>query len=607
DMTLARPGLGEIYHVAVYNKALTASDITQHFGAGNGCASESICKGPAGTGLTREIWSNIGGTSITSMTGLASYPNSPNSTDVVAGSVPTWNTADNYGSRVRGYITPTVSGNYTFWLTGDDQTQLYLSTNSSPASKVMIASIAGWTNQTEFNKYASQKSAVIALTAGQDYYVELLHKEGGGGDGWGIYWQAPGGGATPVQVPLSTLSPWQPDCECNKTALMVVGNLTLGTGDAAIRNRLQSLGMTVTLRTDVAVTAADATGRGLVLVSSTSLSTNIGNRLTNVAVPIINYEPALFDELNMTGPTYGTDNGVFTENRVNVLMPNHPIAANMSGWRTVLTAANTMTWGKPNANAAVIAEVPNNPDKEAIFCYETGATMFGMAAPARRVGFFLHDVTPANMTADGWKFFDNAVRWATNCSSLNPIGLAAPTDRQLTFDANRSGEAAQLNWISTTGATNDYFVIERSADGQRFAPIAQVDGRGEEGEMLYFSELDENPLPGTNHYRLRLVQMDGSEHVTDARQVEFAAAKPFSVYPNPASSQAFVDLSGFAGKNVQITLVNPLGQIVRMTETTASADIFALDLQRLDNGIYTVVLRCEGDQRAVKLAIRQQP
>ena len=42
-----------------------------------------------------------------------------------------------------------------------------------------------------------------------------------------------------------------------------------------------------------------------------------------------------------------------------------------------------------------------------------------MAAPEKRIGFFLEDATAACLTASGWKLFDAAVNWAYNDDSNN--------------------------------------------------------------------------------------------------------------------------------------------------------------------------------------------
>jgi hypothetical protein len=115
--------------------------------------------------------------------------------------------ADNYGTRIRGYIVPSTTGSYTFYLAGDDQCQLWLSTDNNSANKTKIAEVTGWTNSREWNKYASQTSASKTLTAGQRYYVEVLHKEGGGGDNLAVGWTGPGISTVTV-IPGSNLSPY---------------------------------------------------------------------------------------------------------------------------------------------------------------------------------------------------------------------------------------------------------------------------------------------------------------------------------------------------------------------------------------------------------------
>jgi hypothetical protein len=147
----------------------------------------------AGNGLlTRSVWNNLSGEAVSNLTSSSNYPNSPSSTGTINSFDSPINTGDQYGTRIYGYIRPTTSGNYTFWIAGDDQNQLYLSTTSNPANKVLIASTPAATLRGQLNKYSQQQSAVKSLVAGQYYFIEALHKEGGGSDFVQVYWQGPG-------------------------------------------------------------------------------------------------------------------------------------------------------------------------------------------------------------------------------------------------------------------------------------------------------------------------------------------------------------------------------------------------------------------------------
>jgi hypothetical protein len=154
--------------------------------------------------LLREKFTNITGNSVADLTANAKYPSSPDVTTQITQFASGTNEGDYYGDLVRGYIRPTVTGNYIFTVTGDDNTQLYLSTTSSPNNKALIASVNTWSGVSEFTKEPNQVSASINLVAGQNYYVELLHKEGSSGDHFQVYWQTPTNG-TPTIVPAANL------------------------------------------------------------------------------------------------------------------------------------------------------------------------------------------------------------------------------------------------------------------------------------------------------------------------------------------------------------------------------------------------------------------
>jgi hypothetical protein len=152
--------------------------------------------------ILREYWSSITGTSVTSIP-VTTAPSS--SSTLTSFEAPT-SAGDNYGQRIRGYICPPSTGSYTFYIASDDNSELWLSSTDNVANKVKIASVTGYTSSQQWTKFASQKSTAIALTAGQKYYIEALHKEGTGGDNLAVAWQTPTNSTITV-IPGSVLSP----------------------------------------------------------------------------------------------------------------------------------------------------------------------------------------------------------------------------------------------------------------------------------------------------------------------------------------------------------------------------------------------------------------
>jgi hypothetical protein len=108
-----------------------------------------------------------------------------------------------------GWIKAPTTGNYTFWITTDDNGELRLSTDADPANKKLIANVPGFAGYNEWEKQFAgatpQKSAPIPLVANQFYYIEALMKEHDGGDHIKVQWQIPGASTPESPIPSSRL------------------------------------------------------------------------------------------------------------------------------------------------------------------------------------------------------------------------------------------------------------------------------------------------------------------------------------------------------------------------------------------------------------------
>jgi len=100
---------------------------------------------------------------------------------------------DNYAIRMRAYLIPPESGDYTFWVAADDFATLRLSSDDDPANAVEIAAQNSWVPPRVWDRYDSQQSAPVTLEAGKAYFIEALMKENGGNDNLAVGWQLPNG------------------------------------------------------------------------------------------------------------------------------------------------------------------------------------------------------------------------------------------------------------------------------------------------------------------------------------------------------------------------------------------------------------------------------
>jgi hypothetical protein len=168
--------------------------------------------------LKFEVYTNIPGTAVSDLIASTSYPDSPARVFYM----PSFDTRtvypddshDNFGGRLSGFITPTVSDLYEFFLRSDDASQLFLSSDDNPANLQIIAeetTCCGPFEETGIG--APETSFPQPLEAGQRYAVQVLYKEGGNADLCQVAWRrtgdpTPAAQLTPIPVAfLSTLIP----------------------------------------------------------------------------------------------------------------------------------------------------------------------------------------------------------------------------------------------------------------------------------------------------------------------------------------------------------------------------------------------------------------
>jgi hypothetical protein len=143
-------------------------------------------------GLLREWWTDIRGNAISDLTDHASFLDAPTGSEYITEFVGASKWAYSYGSRISGVFVGPTSGEYSFWVSGDDNVELWLSSDATQNHKALIANVPDWTSPQDWDRFSEQQSVAISLEAGEAYYIEALHKEGGSGDHVAVAWQLPG-------------------------------------------------------------------------------------------------------------------------------------------------------------------------------------------------------------------------------------------------------------------------------------------------------------------------------------------------------------------------------------------------------------------------------
>jgi thermitase len=196
-----------------------------------------------------------------------------------------------------------------------------------------------------------------------------------------------------------------------RKALFVADTTKLSSVDSSYKTRLEGLGYTVTVKAQATVSSADATGQDVVVISSSVTDTLLRTMFRTTPIPVVTWEELIFDDMGLTSTTQNTNFGSTTGQTQVTLAGTHPLAAGLTSSQAVYTSSNEVAWGQPSSNAAIAATVVGSTTRAAIFGYTKDAVMPGLAAPARRVGFFANN-TGSLPSVTGWRLFEAAITWA---------------------------------------------------------------------------------------------------------------------------------------------------------------------------------------------------
>jgi hypothetical protein len=260
---------------------------TDSKGAGRGATrfftvENSSCEGTGS--LVREIWTGISGTSVSSIP-----VNSAPDRTVVLSSFSTPNYYGNdYGSRIRGYVCAPATGAYTFWISSDDNSELWLSDSDDPSTKTRIAYVSGNSGVNQWDKYSTQMSGTINLVQGNRYYIEVLHKEANGADHVEVGWRLPAG-TLERPIPGNRVMPYE---DASTSAASFVSHEVFSENPAAemsvypnpvVNGRAVTIGLPDLSDGEVQVDVMSATGVSL----QTEQHTVVGQSLTMDLQPSI--------------------------------------------------------------------------------------------------------------------------------------------------------------------------------------------------------------------------------------------------------------------------------------------------------------------------------
>lgn len=170
-------------------------------------------------------------------------------------------------------------------------------------------------------------------------------------------------------------------------------------------------------------------------------------------------------------------------------------------------------------------------------------------------------------------------------SPLNPLPVS-----WLSFEGKPVNGQVALNWATASERNNRGFVVEHSADGQRFERIGWADGQGDSAQPAHYHWQHARPARGLNYYRLRQEDFGGAHAYSATVAVSIEAEGEAVIYPVPAVGKAWLSLPTPLAADARVILIDATGRVCRQFVLSAGQTTLELDLSGLSAGRYHLQL-----------------
>ncbi|MEM7658986.1 MAG: T9SS type A sorting domain-containing protein, partial [Bacteroidota bacterium] len=163
----------------------------------------------------------------------------------------------------------------------------------------------------------------------------------------------------------------------------------------------------------------------------------------------------------------------------------------------------------------------------------------------------------------------------------------------LGFEAKPLRQQVQCSWLTASEEAVSHFEVERSTDGNSFEKFAEVAAAGYSQEIQSYQAIDPAPRFGTNIYRVKAVDQDGSERYSDMVSLWWESRASATLFPNPTQGEATLAFTSELDAEVRLQLYTISGKLLWEGQASAFAGRteIPLSLTSYPEGVYLLEVR----------------
>ncbi len=193
-----------------------------------------------------------------------------------------------------------------------------------------------------------------------------------------------------------------------------------------------------------------------------------------------------------------------------------------------------------------------------------------------------------------FKFTHNSTS-STGCSTSSPTNriddftvaenFALPVGL-ISVQVETRGAKNIITFSTALEQNNSHFEIERSADTREFIKIGEVKGAGNTNEQQFYEFVDEQPLKGTNYYRLKQVDFDGVATYGKVVSLRYGNPRNFTVTPTIVYDEMTVEFDETDEQEGQWQIFDLEGRQILTGIIGSHQNSVKTDLTALHKGTY---------------------
>jgi hypothetical protein len=189
-----------------------------------------------------------------------------------------------------------------------------------------------------------------------------------------------------------------------------------------------------------------------------------------------------------------------------------------------------------------------------------------------------------------------------NCTDCQNLLTSLPITLQSFMVMANNKKEAILKWISAAEVNTDRFNIQRSNNGISFETIGTLNAVGNSSTPVTYTYTDKLPKPGTNYYRLKMLDKDGKYTYSPVKIIAFDGNSELKLINYTASNLLFA-LPQVRSK-ASIRLMNMQGRLLWQKDIPANQAQLTIPAARLATGIYIIQYSDSEKQTSQRVFVR---